>query len=124
MHNVFESLKVLIDAERGTIKAAAKYVGVHRSTLNRWREYQAEPRAEHVLALREFIPIHAVTIRARREAEAAPKPVIPPESRPVLVEPLPPRMLTVREMLNLFPEPLSRPLPASVPSSWRYGSAW
>jgi hypothetical protein len=35
MRNDIECVEILIGAERGTIKAAAKFIGVHRSTLDR-----------------------------------------------------------------------------------------
>jgi hypothetical protein len=52
------SLFVLLErllGKPGTIKRAVSFLGVSRSTLHRWREGHADPRAEGVLALDAFV---------------------------------------------------------------------
>jgi hypothetical protein len=94
-----KSLFVLFErlvTKSGTITGAAAFLGVSRSTINRWREGVSTPRAENVLALDAFVRREVVKRRIEylagrpapsRESERQPAqspPVLRPDPRPEL----------------------------------------
>jgi hypothetical protein len=78
---LFERLLV----KPGTITRAVKYLGVSRSTLHRWREAFADPRAENTLAIDAFVRLE-ICLRLAEAAEGR-KPS--PEKAPPAPPPLP-----------------------------------
>jgi hypothetical protein len=115
---LFERLLV----KPGTITRAVKYLGVSRSTLHRWREAFADPRAENTLALDAFVRLE-VAIRLGEAAEGrrpgttkvTPQPSPPPRK----IEPQP--ELEAKDVFRTVP--VRRQPPAGVPSVLRYPAA-
>jgi hypothetical protein len=86
LRDLFALLERLL-VKPGTTTRAVKYLGVSRSTLHRWREGHADPRAEGVLALDAFVRAE-VYLRLAERAEG-PRPTT--KAKEPLKPPAPPR---------------------------------
>src|SRR5204863_9961134 len=62
-------LELLIVKRPGVLRAASKAIGVSRSSIKRWRNVVAAPKAEHVLALDTFVRAAVVVVRAEELGE-------------------------------------------------------
>lgn len=67
-------------AKPGTLTRALAFLGVSRSTVHRWREGTADPHAENVLALDEFVRTEVVIRIGERFDGQPPKMRVPAES--------------------------------------------
>jgi hypothetical protein len=81
---LFERLLV----KPGTITRAVKYLGVSRSTLHRWREAFADPRAENTLAIDAFVRLE-ICLRLAEAAEGRRPSTTNAPPMPRMIEPQP-----------------------------------
>lgn len=100
-------------AKPGTIARAVTFLGVSRSTVHRWREGIANPRAENVLALDAFVRREVYLLIAERvegtqasERERAEPLAQPPVERRTVLEP----ELAAKDVFRTLPmEPVFPP---------------
>jgi hypothetical protein len=120
------SLFVLLErllGKPGTVKRAVSFLGVSRSTLHRWREGHADPRAEGVLALDAFVRTEVCIRIAERVDGPRPQTTKPKEplrhpepSRRVIPQP----EIAAKDVFRTIPQvPV---LPAGACESLRYSA--
>jgi transposase-like protein len=120
--SLFKLFELLL-TKPGTVSRAASFLGVSRSTLHRWREGHADPRAEGVLALDAFVRAEVYLWLAERAGGRQPPTTKPKES---LKQPEPSRRvvpqpeIAAKDVFRTIPQvPV---LPAGVCESLRYSA--